>query len=86
MKENISINKLGIAIGKKVGNSVCRNKIRRLIRENYRLLEKDINIGNCFVILWNRRTNGDEADFYIIKEDMEKVFRKINIIEEKKEV
>lgn len=86
MKENISINKLGIAIGKKVGNSVCRNKIKRLIRENYRLLEKDINIGNCFVILWNRRINGNEADFYIIKEDMEKVFRKINIIEEKKEV
>ena len=83
---NISINKLGIAIGKKVGNSVCRNKIKRLIRENYRLLEKDINIGNCFVILWNRRINGNEADFYIIKEDMEKVFRKINIIEEKKEV
>ena len=67
MKENISINKLGIAIGKKVGNSVCRNKIKRLIRENYRLLEKDINIGNCFVILWNRRINGNEADFYIIK-------------------
>lgn len=86
MKENISINKLGIAIGKKVGNSVCRNKIKRLIRENYRLLEKDINIGNCFVILWNKGINGDEADFYIIKEDMKKIFKKINIIEEKKEV
>ena len=74
---------MGIAIGKKVGNSVYRNKIKRLIRENYRLLEKDINIGNCFVILWNRRTNGDEADFYIIKEDMIKIFKKINILKEK---
>ena len=74
---------MGIAIGKKVGNSVCRNKIKRLIRENYRLLEKDINIGNCFVILWNKRVNGEEADFYIIKEDMIKIFKKINILKEK---
>ena len=66
-----------------MAKAVKRNQIKRLIRENYRLLEKNIDIGNCFVILWNRRTNGDEADFYIIKEDMIKIFKKINILKEK---
>lgn len=44
LKENISKNMLGIAISKKVGDSVYRNKIKRLIRENYRLLEENITI------------------------------------------
>jgi len=77
---------LGIAISKKVANSVYRNKIKRLIRENYRLLEKNITLGNCFVILWNKKVEVKEANFYIIKEDMEKIFKKINILMEEKEV
>ncbi|MBQ3145946.1 MAG: ribonuclease P protein component [Clostridia bacterium] len=86
LKQNIPVNLLGIAISKKVANSVYRNKIKRLIRENYRLLEKNITIGNCFVILWNKKVEGKEANFYIIKEDMEKIFKKINILMEEKDV
>ena len=77
---------LGIAVSKKVANSVYRNKIKRLIRENYRLLEKNMSVGNCFVILWNKKVEGKEANFYIIKDDMEKIFKKINILMEEKEV
>ena len=71
---------LGIAVSKKVGNSVSRNRIKRLIKENYRLLEKDIKENNSLVILWKKSVDKEEADFYKIKEDMKQIFEKAEII------
>lgn len=82
MENKEPVNLLGIAVSKKAGNSVYRNKIKRLIRENYRLLEKNIKTGNRFVILWNKKLDKHEADFNIIKEDMKNIFKKANILEE----
>ena len=80
LKANKNKNFLGIAISKKVGNSVFRNRIKRLIRENYRLLENKISFGNTFVILWNRNVDKEEANFYTIGNDMKEIFKKINIL------
>jgi len=52
-----------------------------LIRENYRLLENNIKSGYSFVVLWNKNLDKHDADFNIIKEDMEKIFKKANILE-----
>lgn len=38
-------NRLGISVSKKVGNSVIRHHITRLIRESYRLHEEGFNSG-----------------------------------------
>ena len=43
-------NRLGISVSKKVGNSVVRHRVTRLIRESYRLHEDMFNSGldkNC---------------------------------------
>ena len=43
VKENrMQINRLGISTARNFGNSVERNRIRRLIRENYRELEETL--------------------------------------------
>ena len=81
MKIKEPVNLLGIAVSKKAGNSVYRNKIKRLIRENYRLLENDIKTGYSFVIIWNKKLDKHDADFNIIKKDMENIFIKANILE-----
>ena len=54
LKNNKPFVMLGIAVSKKVGNSVSRNRIKRLIKENYRLLEKDVKEKNSLVILWKK--------------------------------
>lgn len=38
-------NRLGISVSKKVGNSIVRHRLTRLIRESYRLQEVNFNRG-----------------------------------------
>ena len=44
-------NRLGISVSKKVGNSVVRHRMARLIRESYRLQEDMFNSGLDIVII-----------------------------------
>lgn len=52
VKENgLSENRIGISVSKKVGNSVVRHRVTRLIRESYRLHESIFNSGLDMVIV-----------------------------------
>lgn len=46
-----SFNRLGITAGKKIGNAVCRNRAKRLIRLAYREAEINLPIGIDIVIV-----------------------------------
>ena len=72
---------LGIAVGKKAGNSVIRNKIKRLIRENYRQKEAILKSGYNLIFLWNNKVNLEDKSFYFIKQDFEKIIEKSSIME-----
>lgn len=44
-------NRLGISVSKKVGNSVVRHRITRLIRESYRLHKEELKKGYDIVVI-----------------------------------
>ena len=44
-------NRLGISVSKKVGNSVVRHRLTRLVRESYRLHEDMFNSGLDIVVV-----------------------------------
>ena len=51
VKNGTEENRLGISVSKKVGKSVVRSRVTRLIRESYRNMEEEVKIGYDMVII-----------------------------------
>lgn len=51
IKNSSDENRLGISVSKKIGNSVVRSRVTRLIREAYRLSEDNIQRGYDIAII-----------------------------------
>ena len=60
-KNRTSTNRVGITVSKKLGHAVVRNRVRRRIREIYRLNEEKFQPGWDIVIV--ARTKAVHADF-----------------------
>ena len=66
VKENgTERNRIGISVSKKVGNSVVRHRITRLVRESYRLQEAMFNSGLDIVIV--ARAGAASVDYFEIE-------------------
>ena len=50
LPNGMEINRLGFKVGKKLAKAVKRNRMRRLLRESYRLLEDRIEAGYDMII------------------------------------
>ena len=63
-KNDSDTNRLGISVSKKVGNSVVRHRITRLIRESYRLNEEKLLQGYDIVVV--ARANAKDKNYFDI--------------------
>lgn len=79
-KNNLEKNYIGIAIGVKIAKAVKRNRIKRLIRENYRLLENNMKTGYNIVFLWKKKVDISNATFSNIRTDIIDIFKRIGIL------
>lgn len=78
MKSSTDSNRIGITCGKSVGKAVVRNRLKRLVRESYRLMEPDLQKGFDFVFVIRSRAVGKA--FSDINRDMVYAMKKLSIL------
>jgi len=72
------VNRLGLSVSKKVGgNNVRRNRIKRLIRENYRIFESGLKKGFDFVVVARKPVS--QATFHQVENSLMNLFSKLRI-------
>jgi ribonuclease P protein component len=77
LKNKSGINRIGLSVSRKFGNSVKRNRIKRLIRENYRLYEDNIKDG--FDFIFTVRNQGKMPDFHNIAKEMKYLLKRLEV-------
>ena len=75
-------NRIGISVSKKVGNSVVRHRITRLIRESYRLHEQMFNSGLDMAVV--ARQAARDADYHRIEYALLQLAGKAGIYDKKR--
>lgn len=77
MPNKRSYNRAGFTVGKAFGNAVKRNRIKRLMRESYRLMEGSLKVGYDFIIV--ARNRAVDKDYAQISKDMDFAMRSLEI-------
>lgn len=80
-KQLINFNYLGICVSKKNGNSVNRNKLKRWVREVYKIEENKLKKNFCIVVLFKKNTTVQSTNFSKIRVDMQNCFMELDLYE-----
>lgn len=73
-KNNKNINRVGISVSKKVGKSVIRSRVKRLVSESFRLNKQGLKQGYDLVFV--ARTASNNKSYKEIESSIKDLFRK----------
>ncbi len=78
LKNGSDQNRIGFSVSKKVGKSVVRNRVRRLIKESYRLTEEDVQKGLDLVFI--ARATSCDCSYDDISKSVNYLLKRLNCL------
>jgi ribonuclease P protein component len=81
MPNGLRINRVGYSVSKKIGKSVVRNRVKRLLHETFRNLNPFLNQG--YDVVFVARGKIADIDFHTLKESIEKLLKKTPLYKER---
>ncbi|GLC30468.1 ribonuclease P protein component [Clostridium omnivorum] len=80
--KSLNLNRVGISVSKKVGKSVIRSRVKRLISESYRLNREGLKTGYDFVFI--ARNAAKDKSYTEIESALKNLFKKAGLYENEK--
>ena len=84
LENGLGKNRLGISVSKKVGNSVIRHRVTRLIRESYRLQKERFLNGYDIIVI--ARANAKEITYHEVESALLHLGKLHNIMDDLMEI